>query len=51
MHFSDPVLMIFGTFAVHQIVFWIANGIIILLTYVIFPKSSLKYKIQKVVIL
>jgi hypothetical protein len=49
MNFSDPILIIFGTFIIHQCVFWIYNGIILLLTYVIYPKRSEKYKIQKVI--
>ncbi len=47
--FSDPVLIIIGTFLIHQFVFWISNGIILLFTYVIYPNSSKKYKIQKVI--
>ncbi|CAM4797990.1 unnamed protein product [Rotaria magnacalcarata] len=47
MHLSDPILIIIGTFVLHQLIFWITNGIILLLTYVIFPTRSMKYKIQK----
>jgi hypothetical protein len=47
--FSDPILIIFGTFLLHQFTFWISNGIILLLTYVIYPNHSKKYKIQKVI--
>jgi hypothetical protein len=47
--FSDPILIIIGTFLLHQFIFWISNGIILLLTYVIYPNRSTKYKIQKVI--
>lgn len=46
--FSDPWLIIVGTFLLHQAIFWIYNGIILLLTYVIYPERSKKFKIQKV---
>jgi len=49
--FSDTVMIIFGTFLLHQAVFWIYNGIILLFTYVIYPDESKKYKIQKVLFL
>ena len=45
---SDSFVIIFGTFILHQLIFWIYNGIILLLTYVIYPEHSKKYKIQKV---
>ena len=48
MNFSDPFLIIFGTFVFHQSIFWISNGIILLLTHVIYPNRSQNYKIQKV---
>ncbi|CAF0797955.1 unnamed protein product [Rotaria sordida] len=47
MYYSDPILIIIGTFVLHQSLFWIVNGIILLLTYIIYPNRSLKYKIQK----
>ena len=50
-YFSDEILIIVGTFVLHQLVFWIYNGIIFLLTYVVYPNESKNYKIQKVVLL
>lgn len=49
MTLSDPILIIFGTFILHQLIFWTYNGIILLFTYVIYPDRSKEYKIQKVV--
>ncbi|CAF3414455.1 unnamed protein product [Rotaria socialis] len=47
MYISDPILITIGTFVLHQLIFWLTNGIILLLTYVLFPTRSMKYKIQK----
>ncbi|CAF0871290.1 unnamed protein product [Adineta steineri] len=44
---TDPILIIFGTFILHQLLFWIYNGIILLFTYIIYPNRSKEYKIQK----
>ena len=45
---SDPMMIVAGTFLLHQTVFWIYNGLIVLFTYVLYPTDSKKYKIQKV---
>lgn len=45
---SDSTLIVFGTFILHQLVFWITNSIILLITYVLYPEKSKKFKIQKV---
>ena len=48
MTFTDPVYIVLGTFLLHQSVFWIYNGLILLITEVIYPNQSKKYKIQQV---
>ncbi len=48
--FSDPLLIIVGTFVLHQLIFWISNGMILFFTYVVYPDRSKKYKIQKVIL-
>ena len=48
MTFSDPVLIIAGTFLIHQTLFWIYNGLILLFTHVFYPNEAKKCKIQKV---
>ncbi|CAF1116619.1 unnamed protein product [Rotaria sordida] len=44
---SDPLLIIGGTFVLHQLIFWIHNGILLLITNVLWPNRLQKYKVQK----
>ncbi|CAF4005487.1 unnamed protein product [Rotaria sp. Silwood1] len=40
-------MIIGGTFVLHQLIFWIHNGILLLTTDVLWPNRLHKYKIQK----